>query len=100
MIEFLSGSWVQLFLWINAGAVIFLFSHNIRGSAGAWNLISIGIILIGCRIGYKLLPFYKASEMLEASRYLLGIAGVVFLFWGIFTYCETVIRAKNTMEEL
>ncbi|MDH3314858.1 MAG: hypothetical protein OER43_03695 [Gammaproteobacteria bacterium] len=86
MLEFLGNAWTQLFMWTAAAGTIVYFSKLMKGAGNVWTLISWGVLLIGFRIGYKLLPFYKATEFTEALRYIIGIVGIVCLFIGIMRY--------------
>ena len=92
MLDFLGSAWTQLFMWTTAGIVIIYFSKMMKGSGNQWTLISWGVLLIGFRIGYKLLPFYKASEFTVALRYIIGIVGLVCLFIGIMRYSYITLR--------
>lgn len=100
MLELLGSPWIQLFMWFNAGLAIILFSNDMRGGKAIWILISIGIFLIGIRIGYKLLPFYKYNEFTEAVRYFIGILGVVILFMGFSKYTEMLRHHEVNEEDL
>ena len=92
MLDLLGNGWTQLFMWTAAGVMIIYFSSLMKGAEKIWRLISWGILLIGIRIGYKLLPFYKATEFIEAIRYIIGIVGIVFLFMGIIRYSYIMLR--------
>ena len=93
MLDFFGNAWTQLFMWSAAAAVIVYFSSLMKGAEKIWTLISWGVLLIGIRIGYKLLPFYKASEFFESLRYIIGIVGIVCLFIGIMRYSYITLRS-------
>ena len=50
-----------------------------KGANIAWTFIAFGILMIGIRIGYKLLPFYGQTQVI---RYGIGIVGIICLFIG------------------
>ena len=91
MIEALSNAWVQLAMWSFAAGIVFYFNRFIKGAHGAWGIIAVGLLLIGIRIGYKLLPFYQANQVMEATRYVIGIIGIVCLFLGLTKYCTEIL---------
>jgi len=92
MLHLLGGAWAQLIMWTLAAGMVFYLSRLMAGTGAAWSFISAGIFLIGVRIGYKLLPFYKMNEYTQASRYVIGIIGVTLLFIGLRKYCVDNLR--------
>ena len=90
MIEFFGDSWTQLILWVFAAGMAFYFDRIMKGGSIGWTFIAVGVLLIGIRIGYKLLPFYEQTQVI---RYALGIIGVVFLFIGLLNYCNSTLKS-------
>lgn len=89
MIEFLGSAWLQLVLWIFAAGMAFFFVRFMEGANFAWYLIAMGILLYGLRIGYKLFPFYEQTQVL---RYVIGIFGLIFLFYGLLSLCSATTK--------
>lgn len=87
MIEIFGSAWMQMSLWVIAAAMAFYFDGYMKTGSIAWTILSIGVLLYGFRIGYKLLPFYEQTQVL---RYVIGIIGLVFLFIGLVKYCSSV----------
>jgi len=89
---FLGSAWVQLAMWIAAGLIVAVFPIRILEESKTSVLIATGVSLYGMRIGYKLMPFYKANEYTEMARYAIGLVGIVILFVGLkrlVTYVRT-----------
>ena len=80
-------------MWTVAAVIIVYFSTLMKAAEKMWSLVSWGVLLIGFRIGYKLLPFYKASEFIEATRYIISIVGIVCLLIAIMHYSYFTLRS-------
>ncbi len=86
LLDFFSDAWVQLIMWTIASFTLFFLGRLLKGSGGAWPFIAIGVFLIGIRVGYKILPFYNASEFSKTLRFIIGIIGITMLFIGLMKY--------------
>jgi hypothetical protein len=89
MIDFFGNSWVQMILWVFAASMTFYFDRFMKGANIAWTFIAFGILMIGIRIGYKLLPFYGQTQLI---RYGIGIVGVICLFIGLLSYYNSTLK--------
>lgn len=89
MIDFFANPWVQMILWVFAAAMTFYFDRFMKGANIAWTFIAFGILLIGIRIGYKLLPFYGQTQVI---RYGIGIVGIICLFIGLISYYNSALK--------
>jgi hypothetical protein len=89
MIEFFGNPWVQMILWVFAASMTFYFDRFMKGANIAWTFIAFGILMIGIRIGYKLLPFYGQTQVI---RYGIGIVGVICLFIGLLSYYNSTLK--------
>ena len=57
----------------------------------AWEIIAVGLFLIGLRVSFKLIfPDFSSSYDLQVARYLLGITGSVVLLYGFFNYYNVI----------
>ena len=89
MLDILTSSWLQAGLWVIAACIVLYFERFMKGSTAAWTLISLGVLIYGIRIGYKLFPYYEQTEI---ARYFIGIIGLVFLFSGILKYSKDTLK--------
>ena len=89
MIDFFGNSWVQMILWVFAASMTFYFDRFMKGANIAWTFIAFGILMIGIRIGYKLLPFYGQTQVV---RYGIGIVGIICLFIGLLRYYNSTLK--------
>jgi hypothetical protein len=89
MIDFFGNSWVQMILWVFAASMTFYFDRFMKGANIAWTFIAFGILMIGIRIGYKLLPFYGQTQVV---RYGIGIVGIICLFIGLLSYYNSTLK--------
>ena len=89
MIDFFGNPWVQMILWVFAASMTFYFDRFMKGANIAWTFIAFGILMIGIRIGYKLLPFYGQTQVI---RYGIGIVGVICLFIGLLSYYNSTLK--------
>lgn len=89
MIDFFGNPWVQMILWVFAASMTFYFDRFMKGANIAWTFIAFGILMIGIRIGYKLLPFYGETQVI---RYGIGIVGVICLFIGLMSYYNSTLK--------
>ena len=89
MIDFFGNSWVQMILWVFAASMTFYFDRFMKGANIAWTFIAFGILMIGIRIGYKLLPFYGQTQVI---RYGIGIVGIICLFIGLLSYYNSTLK--------
>ena len=89
MIDFFGNPWVQMILWVFAASITFYFDRFMKGANIAWTFIAFGILLIGIRIGYKLLPFYGQTQVI---RYGIGIVGIICLFIGLLSYYNSTLK--------
>lgn len=57
----------------------------------AWQIIAVGLFLIGLRVSFKLIfPNFSTSYDLQVARYILGITGSVVLLYGFFNYYNVI----------
>ncbi len=89
MIDFFGNPWVQMILWVFAASMTFYFDRFMKGANIAWTFIAFGILMIGIRIGYKLLPFYGQTQVI---RYGIGIVGIICLFIGLLSYYNSTLK--------
>ena len=89
MIDFFGNPWVQMILWVFAASMTFYFDRFMKGANIAWTFIAFGILMIGIRIGYKLLPFYGETQVI---RYGIGIVGIICLFIGLLSYYNSTLK--------
>ena len=89
MIDFFANPWVQMILWVFAASMTFYFDRFMKGANIAWTFIAFGILMIGIRIGYKLLPFYSQTQVI---RYGIGIVGIICLFIGLLSYYNSTLK--------
>jgi hypothetical protein len=90
MIDFFGNPWVQMILWVFAASMTFYFDRFMKGANIAWTFIAIGVLLIGIRMGYKLVPFYQDTKFI---RYVISITGFSCLFIGLLSYCNTTLKS-------
>ena len=91
------SAWTHMICWLLSAVVAFFLKKRMEGSGMAWNLIASGIFLYGIRVGYKLLPFYKASTATETMRYVIGIVALLILFIGILKYYYNKVKPLMEM---
>lgn len=89
MLHFFANPWTQMILWGFAAGMTFYFDRFMKGANIAWTFIAFGILLIGIRIGYKLLPFYDQTQVI---RYGIGIVGIICLFVGLISYYNSTLK--------
>jgi hypothetical protein len=92
MLSLTGEPWLQFLTWVGAAAVMASLARLMKSANLVWGLVTAGVLLIGIRVGYKLLPFFESTPLLESSRYLIWIVGVVVLFVGIARYCNIALR--------
>lgn len=97
MTEFLGNAWVQLAMWVAAGLIVAVFPIRLLEESKTSVLIATGVALYGLRIGYKLLPFYKANEFTEMARYAIGLVAIIILFVGLK---RLVTYVRNESQEV
>ncbi len=95
LIRFFLEPLTQTLMWLTASVLIFIFQRAIHHAQMPLRLLAMGVFLYGIRIGYKMLPFATASEILEATRYVIGVMGILLIFSGIALYCRQVRDEKE-----
>lgn len=90
MIETLGSPWLHLIFWTFAAAMALSFNVFMKGANIGWTFISIGVLLIGFRLAFKLLPIYEQYQFI---RYVISIIGLISLFIGLMIYCHTTVKS-------
>ena len=98
IINFLIEPATQAIFWLICVIFAILFARFVKKlSFGtireqeAWEIIAVGLFLIGLRVSFKLIfPDFSMSYELQVLRYLLGITGSVVLLYGFFNYYNVV----------
>ena len=98
MMDFVGSPWLQSLMWVSAAVFMVYLARLMGGVNLVWGLVATGVLLIGIRVGYKLMPFYKLGPSFEMARYVIGIIGVVILFIGIMRYTNVVLRPLFRMD--
>ncbi|MCX9081759.1 MAG: hypothetical protein OIN83_06145 [Candidatus Methanoperedens sp.] len=94
IIDFLKEPATQAIFWLICVLFAILFARFVKKlsfgddtGTRAWEIIAVGLFLIGLRVSFKLIfPDFTTSYELQVLRYLLGITGSVVLLYGFFNY--------------
>jgi len=98
IIDFLIEPATQAIFWLICVIFAILFARFVKKlsfgddtGTRAWEIIAVGLFLIGLRVSFKLIfPDFSMSYELQVLRYLLGITGSVVLLYGFFNYYNVV----------
>ncbi len=98
IIDFLIEPATQAVFWLICIIFAIVFARFVRKlsfgddtGTKAWEIIALGLLLIGLRVSFKLIfPDFSTSYELQVIRYLLGITGSVILLYGFFNYYNVV----------
>ena len=92
MMSLLGEPWLQALMGVGAAVLMLYLAWLMSGVNLVWGLVASGVLLIGIRVGYKLMPFYKLGPSFEMARYVIGIIGMLMLFIGLMRYTNIVLR--------
>ena len=106
IVEFLGNSYIQALFWLVCVVFAFYFAYVVKKMSfgddtgtKAWGIIAIAFLIIGFRVSFKIIfPAYKDSYSLQATRYILGLIGVITLYWGFRVYQTTLRKMYGVFE--
>jgi hypothetical protein len=98
IIDFLIEPATQAIFWLICVIFAILFARFVKKlsfgddtGTRAWTIISIGLLLIGLRVSFKLiLPGFESSYDAQVARYLLGMIGSITMLYGFFSYYNVI----------
>lgn len=99
VVELLKSPGIQAISWLICVLFAIYFALYVRKisfgddtGTRAWELIAMGLFLIGLRVIFKtIFPELSNSYELQAARHSLGIIGIIILYLGFLDY-QYVLR--------
>lgn len=98
IVEFLVEPATQAVFWLICIVFAIIFAKYVKKlsfgddtGSKAWEIIAIGLLLIGLRVSFKLIfPNFSSSFDLQVTRYLLGLIGSTIMLYGFFNYYNVI----------
>lgn len=80
--------YINMFSWLIASIAAYKFKTHFKKQS--WTYIMVGSLIVLLRQIIKLIPAYKANDLVYISRYLVGAVGAIFLFIGFLKLYQEV----------
>lgn len=106
VVAFFGNAYIQALFWlicvifaIYFAVVVKKMSFGDDTGTKAWTIIAAALFIIGFRVSFKIIfPNYLDSYSLQITRYMLGIIGVITLYYGFQIYKNTLRKMYGVLE--